>query len=335
MARDADVAVPPGTTAAGETGSGTGSILSPMPSPSLPSRRRRRLSVAPYALILPVAAAVSVILAYPIYKLVRISFERYGLFELIQHKGHWIGLGNYRSVLSDHVFWDTVVRTIVFTVVNVGLTIVLGTLIALLLPRISAWVRVLLMTGLVLVWAVPVVVAVQVFYWMTNFENGVLNYLLAQLHLVGASHDWYATPTSSLGMVTLLIVWGALPFVVVSVYAGLAQVPQELVEAARVDGAGPLRIFRDVTFPVLKPILLILTSLSIIWDFGVFAQPYLLIGSSHIDQTNYLMGVYVFIKGYADHDFGRGAAISLLMLLMVAGMSVFYVRQMIRSSNVR
>ena len=106
--------------------------------------------------------------------------------------------------------------------------------------------------------------------------------------------------------------------------------PGELVEAARVDGAGAFRIFRDVTFPVLKPILLILTSLSIIWDFGVFAQPYLLIGASHIDKTNYLMGVYVFIKGYGEHDFGRGAAISLLMLLMVAVLSVPYVRQMLK-----
>jgi N,N'-diacetylchitobiose transport system permease protein len=291
--------------------------------------------LAPYGLILPVAAAIVLLLGYPIYKLIRISFERYGLFELIQHQGHWIGLDNYRSVLGDHVFWDTVVRTIVFTVVNVGLTIVLGTLLALLLPKISRWVRILLTTGLVLVWAMPVVVAVQVFYWMTNFENGVLNYLAAELHLVGPSHDWYATPTSSLAMVTLLIVWGALPFIVISVYAGLAQVPHELVEAARVDGAGPLRIFRDVTFPVLKPILLILTSLSIIWDFGVFAQPYLLIGASHIDSTNYLMGVYVFIKGYADHNFGLGATISLLMLLMVAAMSVVYVRQMVKAGNTR
>ena len=322
MARDADVAVPPGEAVAAETS-------------FIPSRRHRRFSFAPYGLIFPVAAAMVVILGYPIYKLVRISFERYGLFELIQHQGHWIGIDNYRSVLGDHVFWDTVVRTIVFTIVNVGLSILLGTLIALLLPRISAWVRVLLMTGLVLVWAMPVVVAVQVFYWMTNFENGVLNYLAAELHLVGPSHDWYATPTSSLAMVTLLIVWGALPFIVISVYAGLAQVPHELVEAARVDGAGPLRIFRDVTFPVLKPILLILTSLSIIWDFGVFAQPYLLIGASHIDQTNYLMGVYVFIKGYADHNFGLGATISLLMLLMVAAMSVVYVRQMVKAGNTR
>jgi N,N'-diacetylchitobiose transport system permease protein len=302
---------------------------------SLPSRRRRRFPWAPIVLLLPVVVALAAVLAYPAYKLVTLSFQRYGLFELIQKHGHWIGLRNYDAVLHDHVFWDTVFRTIVFTVVNVGLTIVLGTLIALLLTKISKVVRVFLLTTLVLVWSMPVVVAVQVFYWMTNFENGVLNYLLAQLHVVGDNHDWYATPLSSLGMVTLLIVWGALPFVVVTVYAGLAQVPNELVEAAEIDGAGPARIFRDVTFPVLKPLLLILTSLSIIWDFGVFAQPYLLIGSSHIDATNYLMGVYVFIKGYGEHDFGRGAAISLLMLLMVAVLSVAYIRQMVKTGKVR
>ena len=179
------------------------------------------------------------------------------------------------------------------------------------------------------------VVAVQIFYWMTNFENGVLNYLLTQLQLGDFfHHDWYGSTFSSLSMVTLLIVWGALPFVVVTVYAGLSQVPHELVEAAEIDGAGPLRVFRDVTFPILKPILLILTSLSIIWDFGVFAQPYLLIGSSHVDATNYLLGVYVYIKGYGAHDFGRGAAISLLMLLMVAVMSVVYVRQMVKAGDV-
>jgi N,N'-diacetylchitobiose transport system permease protein len=301
---------------------------------SLPFRRHRRFSWAPYALVLPVIVAIGVVLGYPIVKLVSISFQRYGLFELIQHRGVNIGLKNYGSILHDRVFWDAVIRTVVFTAVNVTLTIVLGTLMALLLVKVSKVIRLMLMSGLVLVWAMPVVVAVQVFYWMTNFENGVLTYLLSQLHLVGESHDWYGTPTSQLAMVTLLIVWGALPFVVITVYAGLAQVPDELVEAAQIDGAGPLRIFRDVTFPVLKPILLIVTSLSIIWDFGVFAQPYLLIGSSHIDATNYLMGVYVFIEGYGKHDFGRGAAISLLMVLMVAVLSVVYVREMVRAGDV-
>ena len=85
-----------------------------------------------------------------------------------------------------------------------------------------------------------------------------------------------------------------------------------------------------MTFPIVKPIFLILISLSIIWDFGVFTQPYLLIGASHVDASNYLMGVYVYIEGYAHSNFGRGAAISMLMLIMVAVMSVPYVRSKVR-----
>ena len=290
----------------------------------------------PYWLILPVVAVMVAVLGYPLYKLVALSLQQYQLPELIQRKGTWIGFDNYESVLRDSIFWDTLVRTLVFTAANVGLTIVLGTLIALLLVRVSTVVRVLLTAGLVLAWATPVVVAVQIWYWMTNPQNGIFNYLATQLQFGDFSqHDWYATTFMKLSMVTLLIVWGAIPFVTITVYAGLAQVPRELVEAAEIDGASPFRVFRDVTFPVLKPILLILTSLSIIWDFGVFAQPYLLIGPSHVDASNYLMGVYVFIEGYARSDFGRGAAISLLMLLIVAAMSVFYIRQMVRMEDVR
>ena len=212
-----------------------------------------------------------------------------------------------------------------------SLTIVLGMLIALLLVRVSTVVRVLLTSGLVLVWSMPVVVAVQIFYWMTNFQNGIVNYVLTRLHVGDFfQHDWYATTFSQLSLVTVLIVWGALPFVVITLYAGLAQVPHDLVEAAEVDGARPWRVFRDITLPILRPILLILTSLSIIWDFGVFTQPFLLIGQSKITPGNFLMSVYLFEEGYFKTDYGRGAAISVLMLLMVAVLSVAYVRKMVR-----
>ncbi len=310
---------------------------------SLWPRRRRRLTWAralrasvPYLLILPVIGAVAAILGYPLYKVVTLSFQHYGLFELIQRTGQWVGLRNYDSVLHDQVFWDTLVRTIVFTIANVTLTIVLGTLLALLLVRVSTLMRVLLTAGLVLVWSMPVVVAVQVWFWITNFQNGVLNYVLTQLTPHDFfQHDWYETPFSQLSLVTALIVWGAIPFVVVTVYAGLSQVPDELVEAAEIDGARPWRVFRDVTFPILKPIFLILTSLSIIWDFGVFTQPFLLIRPEHLNANNYLMGIYLFEEGYAKTDFGRGAAISLLMLLIVAVLSIFYVRRMVRMEEVR
>jgi len=279
----------------------------------------------------PVLVTVGAILFYPIVRLVQLSLQQYGLFELIQHKGKPVGLDNYRSILHDPVFWHTLVRTVIFTVANVGLTIVLGTFLALLLVRVSSVVRVLLTAGLVLVWSMPVVVAVQVWYWITNYENGILNYTLTQLHLGDFyHHDWYATTFSQLAVVTAVIVWGAIPFVTITVYAGLAQVPGELVEAAEIDGARPWRVFLDVTLPIIKPILLILTSLSIIWDFAVFTQPFLLIGQSSIHPGNYLMGVYLFEEGYLKTDFGRGAAISIIMLVLVAAMSVFYVRRMVK-----
>ena len=310
---------------------------------ALRPRRRRPFTfarllrgAAPYLLILPVVATIVAILGYPLYHLAQLSFQKYGLFELIAHHGTSVGWANYSSILHDHVFWDVLVRTVVFTVVNVGLTIGIGTLLALLLTKVSTIVRVLLTAGLVLAWSMPPVVAVQVWVWMTDPQNGIFNYVLTKLHVGDYSqHDWLATPFSQLSLTTSLVVWGAIPFVVVTVYAGLSQVSHELVEAAEIDGARPWRVFKDVTFPIVKPIFLILTSLSIIWDFGIFTQPFLLIDQTRINTSNELMGIYLYEEGYVKTDFGRGAAISILMLLMVAILSVPYVRQMLKSSDAK
>ena len=295
------------------------------------SGRRLSRGSVPYLLVLPVVAVLAAILGYPVYDLVRLSLQKYQLFELLQHHGVYVGLHNFGSVLHDPVFWHTLLRTVVFTAVNVGLTIVGGTLIALLLVRVSTWLRLLLTLGLVLVWAMPQVVAVQIWSWMTNSQNGILNYILTELHVGNYfQHNWYETTFSQYTMVTTLIVWGALPFVAITVYAALSQVPHELVEAAKIDGARAWRVFKDVTLPVLMPLLLILTSLSIIWDFGAFTQPYLLITPGQQNASNYLMSTYLYVEGYGKTDFGRGAAISLLMLAIVAALSFFYVRQMLR-----
>jgi N,N'-diacetylchitobiose transport system permease protein len=300
-----------------------------------PLRVRVVRALTPYALIAPATVVILAILAYPLYFLGKLSLQEYGLFQLIAHKGYYIGLHNYGVVLHDRVFWHTLFWTVVFTVANVGLTMGIGLLMALLLLRVSTVVRLLLTTALVLAWSMPVVVAVQLWYWLTNYQNGVLNYVLTKLHFGNfILHDWYATPFSAYAVVTSLIVWGAVPFVTIAIYAGLAQVPAELLEAAAVDGAGALRRFRDVTFPVIRPILLILTSLSIIWDFGVFTQPFLLL-QSRPDENYFLMSIYLYEKSIGLHEYGLGSAIALLMLLIMLGLSFFYVRQMVRTGEVR
>ena len=297
-------------------------------------RRARRGSV-PYLLVAPVVAVLGAVLAYPIYSLVRISLEHYQLPELIAHHGIYIGLRNFGTVLHDSIFWHTLLRTVVFAGACVSLSIGVGMLIALLLVRVSGWVRILLTSGLVLVWAMPPVVAVQVWNWMTNVQNGVLNYVLTELHVGDYfQHNWFASPFSQLAMSATLVIWGALPFIAITLYASLSQVPYELVEAAKIDGARGWRVFKDVTLPVIAPVLYILTTLSILWDFGVFTQVYLLIEQSQITPANYLMSIYVFEKGYFISDYGIGAAISILMLATVALMSVVYVRKMLRVGEV-
>ena len=149
-------------------------------------------------------AVLAALLGYPLYQLVRLSFQQYQLPELIAHKGIYVGFANYTSVLRDGVFWHTLLRTVVFTAACVSLTIVLGTLMALLLVRVSGWMRILITIGLILVWSMPPVVSVQVWNWMTDVQNGVFNYILTEIHFGDYfQHNWFATPFSQLAMVTL------------------------------------------------------------------------------------------------------------------------------------
>jgi N,N'-diacetylchitobiose transport system permease protein len=296
-----------------------------------PAFRRRALhGAAPYLLLAPAAVVIAGVLAYPLYKLVALSFQKYGLFELVRHQGKWIGFANYSHIFHDSLFWHVVLRTIVFAAVNVALTMVLGTLIALLLERLGRTMRVLLTTGLVCVWAIPVVVAVAVFQWMVDFQFGVVNWLLTQLHLADYQHhNWFTNPLQGFAVITALIVWGAIPFVSITIYAGLAQLPRELVEAAEVDGANAWRVFWNITLPVLKPIFVILVSLSIIWDFQVFIQVWLMLGTTP-SEDYYLMSVYSFVQSFKISEYGLGSAIAVVMVLMMLSVTFVYVRQMVR-----
>ena len=305
-----------------------------------PARRRERAfsvrvrrALPPYLLLLPTSVVLVGVLAYPLYWLGRISFEHYGLRELIAHKGTWTGLDNYRQLLGDPEFWRVVVRTIVFTAANVGLTMVLSTLIALLLVRMGPIVRTLVTIGLVWVWATPAIVGISIWQWMVDYEFGVLNWTLTKLHVGDFIHrNWFDEPLMGFAVITAVVVWGAIPFVAITLYAALSQVPQELVEAAEVDGANGWDVFRRVTFPLLKPIFIILTSLSIIWDFQVFQHVWVMLEFRPTTEY-YLVSVYAFVA-FKVSDYGLGAATAVVMVLMMLAVTFVYVRQMVRISEV-
>ena len=318
---------PPGSAIAAE----------PRPAARRRSHVRRRVirGLTPYALLAPTALVIAAVLGYPVYLLFKLSFQRYELPELLQQQGVWIGLDNYRELLHDSVFHTVLVRTLVFTVVNVGLTMLFGTLLALLLVKLGRAMRLLVTTGLVLVWAMPVVVAVNIFYWMVDFEFGVLNWTLTELHVGNfIHHEWFENPVSGFAVITAVIVWGAIPFVTITLYAGLSQVPGELVEAASIDGANGFRIFRDITFPIMKPLFLILTSLSVIWDFQVFNQVFVM-RFGRPTEDYYLMSVYSYVTSFGVSSYGLGSAIAVSMIVIMFAATLVYTRQMIRIGEVQ
>ena len=304
----------------------------------MPARRRRRVKpgrlVTPYVLLIPALVVIGGVLGYPLYRLVALSFQEYGIPELIAHKGQWIGLDNYREILGDRWFWTVLGRTIAFTAVTVVLTMLFGTLIALLLARLGTFMRLLITTGLVLVWSMPPVVAVTIWSWMVDFEFGVLNWTLAQLGFESyAHHDWFVNPMQGWAIITAIIVWGAIPFVAITIFAGLTQVSGEMVEAASIDGAGAFRVFRDITLPILKPIFVILASLSVIWNFQVFSQIWI-IRNARPEDDYFVLSIYSFVESFNQSQYGLGSAIALVMVLAMLVVTFVYIRQMVRIGEI-
>ncbi|XCM81340.1 sugar ABC transporter permease [Kitasatospora sp. HUAS MG31] len=288
----------------------------------------------PYVMILPAAAALVAVMGYPLFELFDLSFQNVNRYAVLVNPSlaEYLGFEGYTKVLSDGQFWEVVLRSFLFTVELVTLSMVLGMLFALLLNRVSTWVKITVVTVLMFVWAIPALVTGTVFRWIFASTGGIADYVL---HLVTGSesvkhYDWFADPTVGLYVVgAAVIVWGALPFLVLGLNAALTQVPKELVEAARLDGANALQTFRHVTVPVIKPFLTLSASLSFIWDFQVFAQIYALRNTSP-EPEYWTIGTYLYQKGVVSSHYSSSAVISIAMILLMLAVLVFYIRQVVK-----
>jgi N,N'-diacetylchitobiose transport system permease protein len=296
--------------------------------------RRRLVKIsAPYLLIGPALVVIAAVMAFPMTFLAGLSLQDYGLRELLAHQGVWVGAANYARLAADPLFWQVVARSLGFTATAVFLSMTLATLLALLMERCSGPVRLLLSGGLIFVWATPVVVAVDIWQWMFDYEFGVANWALTRLHAgTFVHHNWFENPVQGFAIITALVVWGALPFLVVTLYAGLVQVPPELLEAARSDGASGWQVFWQVTAPILRPIFVIVLSLSTIWDFQVFNQVWIML-NQRPSSAYYVMGVYSYVEAFKVTQYGRGAAVSVVLVAILMVATFFYVRQMARTGE--
>jgi N,N'-diacetylchitobiose transport system permease protein len=329
-------------TSGAEVGQAPAGIQDPATAPAphrgepAPLRRSPRASATrrlPYLLVLPSLVAFAALLGYPLYQVVRISLLKLDLGELIRRETVFVGLTNYRSILADPFFWSVVLRTVLFTAVSVSLTMVLATLVALLLERLGRGLRLAVEVSLVLTWAMPALTATVVWQWLFDTQFGVVNWLLTTLRLGQfAGHSWFATGLSTFAVITIIVVWQAIPFVAITLYAGLTAVPGELREAMRVDGAGPWRMFWSLLLPALRPLFMVTCFLSIIWDFKVFTQVWLVRQGGPNRQT-VTLAVYAYQEGIATSHFGRAAAISLVMVVLLLAALVYYIRLMLRTQE--
>lgn len=312
---------------------------SPPPAPAVakkPSRGRGSSGAGtPWLLLAPCLLILALVMGYPLVRLVTLSFQEFGQSQLWGFKpAESVGFDNFTKVLGDSEFWAVVVRTIVFAAGCVIFTMVAGMLIALLLQRVSGWVKTLVNIALVASWGMPIIVATTVFKWLFDADYGILNALLSKLpgvEMVG--HNWFASGPQGLAVIMLLVVWGAVPFVVITLSAGLTQVPAELEEAARLDGAGAWGVFRYVTLPILKPIIVMLTTLSVIWDMGVFPQVFVM-RNGHPEAEFQLLTTYSYDRAFVVNDYAQGSAIALLTVLLLLGVVAVYMRQMLKIGEV-
>ena len=315
-----------------------GPAATTVPSQGSPARGRiagvapRRLLV--YLPILPSFLAFVVLLGYPVVLVVAISFQKMGLRELVQHTTVWIGLDNYRQILSDPTFWTITIRTFGFTVVNVALTLLVGTAVALLLGAVSRWIRLALSIALILAWATPVLTASVIFQWLFDSKFGVVNWALTSVGIFGdwTNHSWFDTGLSTFFVITLLIVWQAVPFVAFSLRAGILTISADQYEAARVDGAGNWAIFRRITFPSILPLFMILLFLSAIWDFKVFTQIWTVRQGGPAGET-VTLSIYTYLKGIAGAQYGVASAAAVVMVLILLFVLVPYIRRLLRQQG--
>jgi N,N'-diacetylchitobiose transport system permease protein len=289
----------------------------------------------PYLLIAPALVIIVAVLGYPLVDTIVLSFQderRNNLW--LGTSPPWVGFDQYTSVLGDGEFWGVVLRTVVFVIVCVVGTMGFGLLIALLMQRVSAWVRVVMSVVMIAVWAMPLLVATSVFKFMFDSDYGLVNQLLTRLPGVDYTrHNWFLNPTTGMAIIAALVIWGAIPFIAISLHAALTQVPKELEEAARIDGAQGFGIFRYVTFPVIKPVFVMTSTLSVIWDFGVLGQ-ILLMRGGHPEQDYQVLGLYSYTQAFTVNSFSRGAAISVVTVLLLSGIAVYYLRQLLKIGEV-
>lgn len=273
-------------------------------------------------LIAPTVLVFCAVIVYPLVSAIYLSFFQIFTPTL---QGGFVGLENYKTLLARGEFWISLRNNLVWTVGTLTLQIVFGVGMALVLHQ-NIWFRSLARSLILFPYFISTVVAVLVWRWLFNDLYGILNHLFMMAGFIDMPIDYLGSMPNAMISIILVGAWKYFPFVVIAVLARLQTIPDSLYEAARIDGAGPVARFFDVTLPQLRDVLVVIIMLRAIWDFKEFDLIYLLTGGGPVISTQTLP-LLVYKEAFALNQMGMAAAYAVVMMAIMLVFMIVYIRR--------
>jgi len=279
-------------------------------------------------LIAPTVLIFCAVIVYPLVSAIYLS-----LFSIYTPtlQGRFVGFGNYAALAGSGEFWRSLLNTFIWTVLTLSLQIVLGVAAALMLNQAILF-RSLARSLILFPYFVSTVVAVLVWRWLFNDLYGILNHTMMWVGILDMPLDWLGSMPNAMASVVLVGAWKYFPFVVIAVLARLQSVPEQLYEAATIDGAGAWGRFWDVTLPQLREVLVVVVLLRAIWDFKEFDLIYLLTGGGPVIATQTLP-LMVYKDAFGLNEMGRASAVAVAMMLVMLVFMLLYFRALRRRGD--
>jgi multiple sugar transport system permease protein len=287
--------------------------------------KRTRLvqKLAPYGFVTPVSALILVLMVIPI--IIVIGYSTLDNVVVVP-ESNFVGLENYVKILSDGTFYIATRNSLIFTLSSVAAHFILGLLFATLLNTrlLSPFVKAIFRTLFILPWLFTVAIIAVLWRMLLN-PNGIINYLLISSGVIDVGVEWLSSRSTALLAITVINIWAGYPFFMVSLLAGLQGIPRDLYEAATVDGASPFQQFWHVTLPQLRPIIVSMMILDMIWTSQQFALIWLTTGGGPINATE-MLPTYTYKLAFSTFEFGLASASAVIILLLSMVLAFFYVR---------
>ena len=302
-----------------------------MPSETIrPARRRqqRREELAKWAFLTPAIAFLLLFFGYPIIKNVTMSLQEYTTKTFYTGEAPFVGLDNYIAVIRSSVFTTALLNTVLFTVGSIIGQFTIGLALAVFFKKrfpLSGVMRSLLL----LPWLLPMIVSSAIWKWMLDKDSGVINQLLGLLHIDAV--PWLTSTSVALIAVIMVNIWLGIPFNMTILYSGLQDIPDELYEAAALDGAVGWKAFRNVTWPLLRPVVSVVLILGVVYTLKVLDIILGLTGGGPSIATETL-ATQSYKLSFANFEFGEGAALGNILVIIALVFALVYLR-VSRSSN--